>query len=101
VSGKLQPKNTITLREQEIIDLIMQGMINKEIGRALNISEETVKRHNANIFDKIGCSTRLELTVMILARNTIPLAEHEAVTTQLKNRVRSLENQILWGGWSG
>ena len=52
-----------TPREQEIISAILTGCVNKEIAVRLSISEDTVKRHLSNIFDKAGVSNRLELAV--------------------------------------
>ena len=52
-----------TPREQEIISAILKGSANKEIAAKLSISEETVKRHLSNIFDKADVSNRLELAI--------------------------------------
>lgn len=53
----------LTKRELQVTSLVTLGKTNREIGQALSISEETVKRHLANIFDKIGTSSRLELAM--------------------------------------
>lgn len=50
----------ITSREIEILDLMAQGYMNKEIGQRLNISAETVKKHIKNIFFKTGSHNRIE-----------------------------------------
>jgi two-component system, NarL family, nitrate/nitrite response regulator NarL len=60
--GKAEPR-LFTPREQEIIAAILTGCVNKEIAVRLSISEDTVKRHLSNIFDKAGVSSRLELAV--------------------------------------
>jgi len=52
----------ITAREGEIVDLIRQGMTNKEIADRLCISLATVKDHNYNIFRKTRVRNRVELT---------------------------------------
>jgi DNA-binding NarL/FixJ family response regulator len=54
----------LTQREAEIVTAICQGNSNKEIAAKLSISEETVKRHLSNIFEKLGISSRLELAVL-------------------------------------
>jgi DNA-binding NarL/FixJ family response regulator len=41
----------------------MSGEANKEIARRFSISENTVKRHLTNIFNKVGASTRVELAL--------------------------------------
>ena len=47
------------IREKEIVQLVAQGFRNREIGEKLFISEQTVKNHLHNIFDKLGVSDRL------------------------------------------
>jgi DNA-binding NarL/FixJ family response regulator len=47
----------------EVVQLVAQGFHNKEIGKNLFISEQTVKNHLHNIFDKLGVSDRLELAL--------------------------------------
>lgn len=53
-------------RERQIAYYVARGMKNKDIGVALNISENTVKRHLQSIFTKTGSHDRLELAVMAL-----------------------------------
>ena len=50
-------------REREIIVLIAQGYKNKEIAEKMFITEQTVKNHLHNVFDKLGVSDRLELAL--------------------------------------
>jgi two-component system, NarL family, nitrate/nitrite response regulator NarL len=50
-------------REIEVIDLIGEGMKNKEIAAKLSISESTVRHHLTSIFGKLGVSDRLELII--------------------------------------
>jgi len=51
----------LTPRELQIIRGIVEGCTNKDIAQKFSISEDTVKRHLTNIFDKVGVSSRLEL----------------------------------------
>jgi two-component system, NarL family, nitrate/nitrite response regulator NarL len=53
----------LTPRELEIISAVVAGFANKEIAEYFKISEDTVKHHLSNIFDKLGVSTRLELAL--------------------------------------
>jgi two-component system, NarL family, response regulator len=56
----------LTKREEELLQLIADGMRNKEIAATLRISEETVHSHLKNIFEKLGVNDRtLALTVAI------------------------------------
>lgn len=63
-----EPSNLKRLseRERQIAALIARGLKNKDIGRELGISENTVKRHLQSIFNKTGARDRLELAVMAL-----------------------------------
>jgi DNA-binding NarL/FixJ family response regulator len=56
-------KYGLTPRELEVISAVVAGYANKEIAQYFKISEDTVKHHLSNIFDKIGVSTRLELAL--------------------------------------
>lgn len=53
----------LTPRELEIISLVVAGYSNPEIGQRCSISEQTVKHHMSNVFDKLGVSNRLELAL--------------------------------------
>ncbi len=64
----------LTKRELEVISLVTLGNTNREIGKALSISEETVKRHLANIFDKVGMSSRVELAMFAVEHHLIAVA---------------------------
>ena len=56
-------KYGLTPRELEVISAVVAGYANKEIAQHFKISEDTVKHHLSNIFDKVGVSTRLELAL--------------------------------------
>lgn len=58
----------LSSREMEVLQLLSEGNTNKEIAKALWISEQTVKTHVAHIFDKLGTSDRTE-TVATALRN--------------------------------
>jgi DNA-binding NarL/FixJ family response regulator len=61
----------LTHRETEVIGLVTEGCSNKDIALRLGITEDTVKRHLTNIFDKVGMSTRLELALFALRNNLV------------------------------
>lgn len=58
-----QERSPLSKREREIVTLVAQGFKNKEIAERIFISEQTVKNHLHNIFDKLGVSDRLELAL--------------------------------------
>jgi DNA-binding NarL/FixJ family response regulator len=57
------PASTLTPRERQVIAAVVEGASNKDIGKTLGLSEQTVKNHLSNIYDKLGVSTRLELAL--------------------------------------
>lgn len=50
----------ITPRELEILELIAQGLSNREIANRVNVSENTIKTHSSRIFDKLGARRRTQ-----------------------------------------
>ncbi|WMT43527.1 response regulator transcription factor [Paenibacillus sp. D2_2] len=52
----------LTNREREILDLVARGMTNREIAKALDISDQTVKNHLKNIMHKLHLENRVQLT---------------------------------------
>lgn len=55
------PLEALTPRETEILKLIVEGYTNRQVSESLNISIRTVEGHRANISDKLGLHSRLEL----------------------------------------
>jgi DNA-binding NarL/FixJ family response regulator len=65
----------LTPRELEVVGCIVEGCSNKDVAKQFSISEETVKRHLSNIFDKTGVSTRLELALFAISHKLVAPAE--------------------------
>jgi len=61
----------LTPRELEVVSCIVEGCSNKDIAKQFSISEETVKRHLSNVFDKTGVSTRLELALFAISHKLV------------------------------
>ena len=61
--GGRKPAFGLTKRELDIVGAIVSGLGNRDIARRFSISEDTVKHHLTNIFDKTGVSNRLELAL--------------------------------------
>jgi two-component system, NarL family, nitrate/nitrite response regulator NarL len=70
-AGQRREKPLLSDREKEIVQLVAQGFRNREIGEKLFISEQTVKNHLHNIFDKLGVSDRLELALYAIHHRLI------------------------------
>jgi two-component system, NarL family, response regulator YdfI len=63
----------LTSREREVLQMLSEGLGNKEIAARLKISEHTVKFHVASILGKLGASTRTEAVSLALRRGLILL----------------------------
>jgi NarL family two-component system response regulator LiaR len=57
---KKQEDLGITRRELEVLELIAQGMSNREIAGKLYVSENTIKTHSSRVFDKLGARRRTQ-----------------------------------------
>ena len=60
------PATPLSAREREILDLLAQGLSNKEIGARLNLSPFTVKNHLARVFEKLHVRCRTEAVMAFL-----------------------------------
>lgn len=60
-SSALHEDARLTRREREVIDLIGEGLSNKEIARHLNVATYTVKSHVRNVMEKLALHTRLQI----------------------------------------
>jgi len=61
----------LTTAEANILRMIVGGMSNKEIAFALDISENTVKTHASNIYDKLGVSDRTSAATLAIKRGLV------------------------------
>ena len=59
---------TLTVREQQVLDLVAQGLANKQIGRRLGITERTVKAHLTRIYQAIGVQDRTQAALWVQRR---------------------------------
>jgi LuxR family maltose regulon positive regulatory protein len=65
----LRAPSTLSAREREVLQRIVAGDSNKMIARTLGLSPHTVKRHVANILDKLGARSRVQAAACLLARH--------------------------------
>lgn len=64
-------KFLLTIREIEVLSLIAKGMLNKEIAKALFISEKTVKNHVSSIFRKLDVDDRTQAAIFALKNKLV------------------------------
>ncbi|HKL85431.1 MAG TPA: substrate-binding domain-containing protein [Treponemataceae bacterium] len=98
ITGSILPDKSfftdmkITLREQEVIPLLLQGLRIKDIAEQLFIAESTVKGHLTQIYEKFGISSRTELTKMI-QEEQIGRYGFSAYLFSLVNKLLSLDEE--------
>jgi DNA-binding NarL/FixJ family response regulator len=63
----------ITSRETDVLRMLAEGLVNKDIAARLGISEHTVKFHISSILDKLGASTRTEAVTLGIRRGLVPI----------------------------
>ncbi len=64
-------RGTFTDREKEVLELLVAGRSNKEIGAALGIEERTVKAHVAKLMRKVGVRNRIALSVHAITNSLV------------------------------
>jgi RNA polymerase sigma factor (sigma-70 family) len=65
------PEKTLSPREQEALELLTQGLTNKEIGNKLGIAENTVKNHLKNILGKLHLQNRVQAATFAFEKGLI------------------------------
>lgn len=71
IVSQVKTLDPLTVREQDVLQLILSGKSNREIANALFISENTVKTHARSIFSKYDVSSRAELISTLLKNQTL------------------------------
>lgn len=85
----MTPRDHLTLREIQVATLVWQGLTNREIGNLMSTTEQVVKNHLRNTFDKLGVWSRLELAMYVAShggkswadeseRTSLPAIPHDA-----------------------
>lgn len=74
--GVLQERcNSLTERERSILDMVVSGMLNKQIASEIRITENTVKVHRSRVMEKMQAKSLAELVTMVgRLRNSFPKA---------------------------
>jgi DNA-binding CsgD family transcriptional regulator len=61
--GALAGRTALSPREQQVADLVVEGLSNGQIARRLHVTVDTVKKHLTHVFAKTGCSSRTQLAL--------------------------------------
>ena len=71
--GRISPAGRVTFtdREKEVLEMLVAGRSNKEIGAALGIEERTVKAHVAKLMRKVGVQNRIALSVHAITHSLV------------------------------
>ena len=71
--GRIFPAGRVTFtdREKEVLEMLVAGRSNKEIGSALGIEERTVKAHVAKLMRKVGVQNRISLSVHAITHSLV------------------------------
>ncbi|PVD02773.1 response regulator transcription factor [Streptomyces sp. CS014] len=69
--GADQKPLPLTRRQKEVLNLLAQGLSNRRIGRALHITEQTVKAHLHMVYHKLGVADRTEAVVIALRQGLV------------------------------
>jgi DNA-binding NarL/FixJ family response regulator len=71
--GRIFPAGRVSFtdREKEVLEMLVAGRSNKEIGSALGIEERTVKAHVAKLMRKVGVQNRIALSVHAITHNLV------------------------------
>jgi DNA-binding NarL/FixJ family response regulator len=64
------PQDPLSVREREVLELVAEGMANKQIARALGITERTVKAHLGSAYRQIGVADRTSAALWLRDRQT-------------------------------
>lgn len=67
--------STLTRRQREVLDLVLQGASNKEIARTVFVTERTVETHVTAILSKVGLDSRSRLIARLLHQKIQQLEE--------------------------
>jgi len=92
-------ENTLSPREQEILQLVARGLTNREIAQELSISPNTVKVHVSNIFEKAGVASRTEAALYGMEQGIVdvPGGENEKALSGLSINELIRKYRWVWG----
>ncbi|QCB95503.1 response regulator transcription factor [Cellulomonas shaoxiangyii] len=95
--GRRPAYGQLTPREREVVALLVDGMSNKQIAKALRISQHGVKRLVANVLAKLNCSNRTSAVSVALRENLVeprPGAEEPAGAPRRAEHVTGAQRRV-------
>ena len=84
--------DVLTARQREVLELLCEGLQNKQIARRLNIASATVKIHVANILRVLNVSSRLQAAVVAINLGVREMRNGAAETRPVQSTVPPLRN---------
>lgn len=92
IKGISKERVTLTTRELELVNMVIDGHSNSVIAARLEISEETVKRHLTNIFPKVKATSRTQVAVKVLRKQHAEeiaalKKQHEVIQAALRPQI--------------
>lgn len=79
----MTPRERLTPKEIQVATLVWEGLTNREIGNLMDTTEQVVKNHQRNTFDKLGVWSRLELAMYVAGqggKNWLEESNHPAAS---------------------
>lgn len=90
--------NSLSRREQDVVNLLLQGKSNKLIALALHVSENTVEFHLKNIYAKLQVNSRMELALKLGSASAEKL--RDSVVAEVKEPSENRERlKFIWKNW--
>jgi DNA-binding NarL/FixJ family response regulator len=83
----------LSKREEEIAHMVAGGFSNRQISERLDLSEHTIKNYLFRVFEKLGVSTRVELTLYALKRGKVPRTRRQPANSLRKSEPRLVGNE--------
>lgn len=92
----MSSENLLSEREKEILQLVAEGLTNREIAQKLSISHNTVKVHISNIFEKTGVSSRTEATLYAIQERIVDVPGGENAQPESKKTLWTYISNHPW-----
>jgi DNA-binding CsgD family transcriptional regulator len=92
-----EEKRRLTVREKQVVNLVVEGRSNRQVGQLLDISEETVKLHLYRAYNKLGIDTRHQLLALLTGKD-FRIRELRLEWIRVTHRLSAIEEQLAFLG---